>query len=414
MSCLPKSVGPAGAVLGAIVAALLSLPALAQSDDQADGDSRGVRIIDAPTPPGSGGPQKSPGTEAAAPPILTPAMPSRVPAAPTLTPPVATTKPVLTPSQPNSGPSQKSSGTEAAAPPILTPAMPSGAPAPPTLTPPAAAVRPILTLPQPVAGETRPVAPVLVPPAPELRPAPEAPAPPTMARPNSVLGTGASVPAAPVLSPPPSTPSLQPPSRPAPNDVSPARLPAPDNIADLPQQLTREDVEAISSGLKIPNAAGVSMQILPGPDIAAGSQVSFQISSKKAGYLILVDVDATGKLVQIYPNPMSLLAPGGVRGNVNLLRPGKSFRVPDRENVYSGFEFIASPPSGTAMVVAILSDRPVQRVDLPDVPVSMAGRASAADYLAKLANELRIPDASGNGRLEEPHWSFDAKFYAIR
>jgi Domain of unknown function (DUF4384) len=365
MSCLPKSVGPAGAVLGAIVAALLSLPALAQSDDQADGDSRGVRIIDAPTPPGSGGPQKSP-------------------------------------------------GTEAAAPPILTPAMPSTAPAPPTLTPPAATVRPILTLPQPVVGETRPVAPVLVPPTPELRPAPEAPAPPTMARPNSVLGTGASVPAAPVLSPPSSTPSLQPPSRPGPNDVSPARLPAPDNIADLPKHLTREDVEAISSGLKIPNAAGVSMQILPGPDIAAGSQVSFQISSKKAGYLILVDVDATGKLVQIYPNPMSLLAPGGVRGNVNLLRPGKSFRVPDRENVYSGFEFIASPPSGTAMVVAILSDRPVQRVDLPDVPVSMAGRASAADYLAKLANELRIPDASGNGRLEEPHWSFDAKFYAIR
>jgi hypothetical protein len=66
------------------------------------------------------------------------------------------------------------------------------------------------------------------------------------------------------------------------------------------------------------------------------------------------------------------------------------------------------------MVIAILSDRPVQRVDLPDVPMSLAGRASAADYLAKLANELRIPDASGNGRLEEPHWSFDAKFYAIR
>jgi hypothetical protein len=128
----------------------------------------------------------------------------------------------------------------------------------------------------------------------------------------------------------------------------------------------------------------------------------------------LVDVDATGRLVQIFPNPMSLMAPGGIRENVNLLRPGKPFRIPDRENIYSGYEFVASPPSGTAMVVAILSDRPVQRVDLPNVPGSLAGSATAVDYLTKLANELRIPDANGRGQLDEPHWSFDAKFYAIR
>ena len=365
MSRFARLVGPAGAVLGAILTTFVVLPALAQGADQGGDDSRGVRIIDAPTPPGS-------------------------------------------------GPAQKSSGTEAATPPILTPAMPSTAPVAPTLTQPAAAAKPVLTPPQPVVGETRPAAPVLLPPTPELRPAAEAPVPPTVVRPNPVLGSGAGVPAAPVLTPPSSAPSLQPPARPGSNDGSPAALPASNNLADLPKRPTREDIEAISSGLKIPNAAGVSMQILPGPDIVVGSQVSFQISSKKAGYLILVDVDATGKLVQIYPNPMSLLAPGGVRENMNLLRPGKSLRIPDRENVYSGFEFIAAPPSGTAMVIAILSDRPVQRVDLPDVPMSLAGQASAADYLAKLANELRIPDASGNGRLEEPHWSFDAKFYAIR
>ena len=368
MSCSPRLAGPTGAVLGAIMTALMGLPALAQSDDQGESNSRGVRIIDAPTPPpGAGG----------------------------------------------SSPILKSPGAASAAPPILTPATPSSAVTIPTLTPPAAAVAPVLT-PPPVVGETRPAAPVLLPPTPELRPAVEAPVPPTTVRPNSVLGNGASIPAAPALTPSLSAPSLQPPSRPGSNDVSPAILPVPDSFADLPKHPSREDVEALSSGLKIPNPAGVSMQILPGPDIEVGSQVSFQISSKKAGYLILVDVDATGKLVQIYPNPMSLLAPGGVRDNVNLLRPGRSFRVPDRDNVYAGFEFIASPPSGTAMVVAILSDRPVQRLDLPDIPVSLAGRASAVDYLTKLANELRIPDASGNGRLEEPHWSFDAKFYAIR
>jgi hypothetical protein len=369
MACSPRSVGLTGAVLGAMMTALVGIPVLAQSDDQGESNSRGVRIIDAPTPPpGAGG-----------------------------------LAPIL-----------KLPGAASASPPLLTPAAPSSAVAIPMLTPPAAAVAPTLAPPQPVVGETRPAAPVLFPPTPELRPAVEAPGPPATVRPNSVLSSGAAVPAAPTLTPSLSAPSPQPLSHPGSNDLSPAALPVPDSFADLPKRLSREDVEALSSGLKIANPAGLSMQILPGPDIEVGSQVSFQISSKKPGYLILVDVDATGKLVQIYPNPMSLLAPGGVRDNVNLLRPGKSFRVPDRDNVYAGFEFIASPPSGTAMVVAILSDRPVQRVDLPDIPLSLAGQASAVAYLTKLANELRIPDASGNGRLEEPHWSFDAKFYAIR
>jgi hypothetical protein len=154
------------------------------------------------------------------------------------------------------------------------------------------------------------------------------------------------------------------------------------------------------------------MQILPGQDFAVGSEVSFEVTSKKAGYLILVDVEADGKLVQIYPNPLSLRAPSvRVRGNSNYMRPGKPVRIPDRNNAYAGFNFIVSPPSGTAMVIAILSDRPVQMVDLPDVPFSMLGSASAIDYLTRTASELRIPDG---GRLAEPHWSFDAKFYAIR
>jgi hypothetical protein len=175
------------------------------------------------------------------------------------------------------------------------------------------------------------------------------------------------------------------------------------------------DFEAIASAVKVPNQAGLAMQILPGPEIAVGSEVSFQISSKKAGYLILVDVEADGRLVQIYPNPMSLKAPSAhMREISNFLRPGKPLRIPDRGNAYSGFNFVASPPSGTAMVVAILSDRPVQMVDLPDVPVAMLGSASAIDYLTKLASGLRIPEPNGSGRLAEPHWSFDAKFYAIR
>ena len=70
-------------------------------------------------------------------------------------------------------------------------------------------------------------------------------------------------------------------------------------------------------------------------------------------------------------------------------------------------------PLGVAMIVAILSDRPVQILDLPDVPASLTGQAEALAFLTKFAKELRIPHAD-DGRLQEARWSFDAKFYAIR
>ena len=110
--------------------------------------------------------------------------------------------------------------------------------------------------------------------------------------------------------------------------ISPMSQTSPILAVTRPNRISRR----FHSEMKIPNAAGLSMQILPGPDIVAGSQVSFQISSKKAGYLILVDVDATGKLVQIYPNPMSLMGPSGVREQSNYLRPGKALQIPDRQS----------------------------------------------------------------------------------
>lgn len=326
-------VGFKGALVGAIVIVFAVCDAAHAQIDQDESNSRGVRIIDAPTPP----------------------------------PPAGSPSQVL-----------KSPDVDTANPALLTPAAPSQSVAAPSPAPPAVSV----ATPQASTGNTKPGSTLL-------------------------------------------TPALEPPLQTAPTPTTPADVslpssPASNNFANVPSNVgvhpTQQDVEALSSGMKVPNAAGLSMQILPGPDITAGSQVSFQVSSKKAGYLILVDVDATGKLVQIYPNPMSLMGPNGVREKSNFIQAGKTLRIPDRGNAYSGFEFVASPPIGTAMVVALLSDRPVQLVDLPDLPGSVAGSASAADYLTKLANELRIP-SGGKGatdQLAEAHWSFDVKFYAIR
>jgi hypothetical protein len=159
------------------------------------------------------------------------------------------------------------------------------------------------------------------------------------------------------------------------------------------------------------NSAELSVEMAPGGTVNIGSRVSFRITSKKAGYVVLVDVDATGKLRQIYPNSVSPVR--STRSNANSIKPGVPLLIPSAADALGGVAYVVSPPVGSAMVIAIWSEQAVQLVDLPDVPVEVTGQNEALDYLTKRANELRIPDTR-SGRLREANWSFDAKFYAIR
>ena len=62
-------------------------------------------------------------------------------------------------------------------------------------------------------------------------------------------------------------------------------------------------------------------------------------------------------------------------------------------------------------MVAILSDRPVHLVDLPDVVPPQNGQA-ALDQIMEVARQLRI--AREDGGLAETKWSFDAKLYLVK
>jgi Domain of unknown function (DUF4384) len=169
---------------------------------------------------------------------------------------------------------------------------------------------------------------------------------------------------------------------------------------------------APTTNVKAANPAGVSVEMSPEREIPVGALVSFRVSSKKEGYLVLLDIDANGKLTQIYPNPLWLInAPGG-RQRSNLVKPGKPVLIPDPAD-HAGFAFVASAPLGTAMIVALLSDRPIHMIDLPDLPAQLVGQADALEHLSTKAHELRIP-IGDTGRLQESRWSLDAKFYSVR
>ena len=103
----------------------------------------------------------------------------------------------------------------------------------------------------------------------------------------------------------------------------------------------------------------------------------------------------------------------GRRIGENLKEPGRAITIPHRDDPFAGFEFVASPPAGVAMIVAILSDRPVHLVDLPDIAPPQSGRASF-DQLFEVARQLRIAREDQPGTLQEPKWSFDAKLYVVR
>ena len=187
---------------------------------------------------------------------------------------------------------------------------------------------------------------------------------------------------------------------------------APAQAAALTATAPTEGLDVRQVSIRSENSAGLALAILPDVELAAGSKVTFRIATRKQGYLILVDVDPAGKLTQIYPNRHSLQTRESSE-QLNLIKAGQAVTIPNLGDPFAGFEFVAAPPAGIAMIVAVLSDRPVHLIDLPDIAPPQSGQA-AFDQLFQVARQLRIARADDPGTLQEPKWSFDAKLYVVR
>jgi len=185
------------------------------------------------------------------------------------------------------------------------------------------------------------------------------------------------------------------------------------DVPDAPAatQVPGISLELLNSTVKVENSAGVSVDVVPKLEVSVGSKIGFRIATKKTGYLILLDVDASGKLTQIFPNPTA--ATHGLRDVTNLIKPGRPLALPQLGTPYGGFDFVADLPAGIALVVALLSDKPVQVVDLPDTPPPAFAPGDTLKYVRDQARTLKVPNPDG-GRLEQPNWSIDGKFYLIK
>jgi hypothetical protein len=160
----------------------------------------------------------------------------------------------------------------------------------------------------------------------------------------------------------------------------------------------------------IPNIAGVSLQMSPGQSVSVGTKISFRVTTKKPGYLLLIDIDANGNMSQIFPTPEMIVQSQDAASN--FIKPGEELLVPNSEARKRGFDYIITPPTGEATVVAILSERRVQILDLPDTQKPRT-EAETISYLTEWTSGLRVPD-SGTGKLQPSNWSFDIKPYSIK
>lgn len=245
-------------------------------------------------------------------------------------------------------------------------------------------------------------------------PATSAPAtqPPPLLPPETPAPLQPAPPAKETPPPPPAgtTPVLAP-AAPAPPLLSPPR-PAPgrSQAVSPPPQQSGLDASSLP-GSPPPNPAQLSVEMLPGQTLSIGSYVSFRITSKKAGYVVLMDVDAAGHLTQIYPNTALLVRTN--RANGNYVKPGSTMVIPLATDPYAGVRYVVSPPNGQAMIVGILSAAPVQILDLPDIPGELLGKPEMVlAYLTKRTSELRIPNEAE--QMREGKWSFDARPYTIQ
>jgi hypothetical protein len=184
----------------------------------------------------------------------------------------------------------------------------------------------------------------------------------------------------------------------------------PDNTAPMPT-MSAADLASLNRNVKIDNAAGLTLDIIPGGEVIAGSKIGFRLTTKKPGYLILLNVDAAGKLTQIFPEIPT--EAGAVREDPSLIKPGKPLIIPQLGSPYATFEFIAEPPAGVAMFVALLSDKPVQLVDLPNAPPPAFAPGDTLKYVRDQTLTLVVPSRNGD-QLERPKWSFDGKVYLIK
>ena len=156
--------------------------------------------------------------------------------------------------------------------------------------------------------------------------------------------------------------------------------------------------EAATSG------GGIRLRMDPGPRIALGAALDIVVESDREGHLLVLDVDAAGRLVQIFPNRRSLAS-----GVSDRIEAGQRVALPGER---ASFRFRAEPPLGPGTLIAVVSSESVRLRSLAARHKDLSVVSHPESYLVELAEILReVSTESGDdGR---PGWTVAKLDYEI-
>ena len=129
----------------------------------------------------------------------------------------------------------------------------------------------------------------------------------------------------------------------------------------------------------------MKLRIPQGRRLEVGTELEVIVTSPRDGYLVLLDIDAAGDMVQIFPNEISVSSGAPMR-----VSEGEPMRVP---HLGDSFRLRVSPPAGLGTLIAVVSDEIPQLDELTarHKDLSVVERPNA--YLVEMAEVLR---ASGD------------------
>ena len=121
----------------------------------------------------------------------------------------------------------------------------------------------------------------------------------------------------------------------------------------------------------IPNTAKVSLQMAPDQSVSIGTKIEFRVTTRKPGYLLLVDIDPSGKMSQIFPSPEMVAQ--SREAATNFVKPGEELVIPNAAAQKRGYVEVALEA----------------RLAEADIEMKSGGRVAAEAQLANLESEAR-------------------------
>ncbi|TBW36588.1 trypsin-like serine protease [Siculibacillus lacustris] len=153
---------------------------------------------------------------------------------------------------------------------------------------------------------------------------------------------------------------------------------------------------------KAANPAEVKLEADFAAPRAAGTRPPIQVSTRKPGWLLLIEIGKDGQMRQIWPDVDALRRSTKPVRDVNLIQPGRTVTLTGLREPSPG-----AAAGGALGLVALLSDKPLQAIDLPEQPGNAADLAGGLLFLDRHVRGLQALDP-GSAQLAEIGWSFDA------